>query len=438
MRTIARIGLVTALALMLAAPVMAGKSSNDRFIDVIVSVKEGDSLKSHFEKRNFAGAVAADHDLTPTHTYGTVFSGFAARVPEARLEALHNDPVVESVSLDGTAHTMQSCNAPHTDPCDGGGDDGGGQTLPWGVDRVDADANNNTGAGTHVYVIDTGIDADHGDLQANLGNGFAAVNCKGGGCDADWDDDHGHGTHVAGTVGAIDNDLDVVGVAPDVTLHAVKVLDKRGSGSFSDIIAGIDWVAGEVQNRGEVGVANMSLGGSGSKSGSCDSSGFTGDDNFHKAICNATNDGVVFAVAAGNDGADAENSTPAAYDDSVITVSATNDSDDWTSWSNWGDNAADWDNDEGQHAPVAIAAPGADILSTQAGGGTTTMSGTSMASPHVAGGAALYVTSNAQSLDYTAFTNTRDGLLAADESTDGFSNTSGNPHDEDFLDAESL
>lgn len=435
MRYLTRIGLAALMSIFVAMPVAAGsgKGPSDRFVDVIVSVDAGKALKSSFDKRSFAAAVAADHGLSPKHTYGTVLSGFAARVPEARLDALRNDPVVDSVSYDGRV-TISAPPCFVTGTCDGGG--GGGQTLPWGVDRIDAELNNNTGTGTHVYVIDTGIDADHSDLQANLGNGFAAVNCKGGGCSTNWDDDHGHGTHVAGTVGAIDNDIDVVGVAPDVTLHAVKVLDKRGSGSFSDIIAGIDWVASEVASRGAVAVANMSLGGSGSKTGQCSSSGFTGDDNFHKAICNATNGGVVFVVAAGNDGADAENSTPAAYDDAVITVSATAEGDDWPSWSNWGDNSAAWT--PHVSAPVAIAAPGVDVLSTAAGGGTTTMSGTSMASPHAAGAAALYVTSNPQSLDYSAFTNTRSGLLAADESTDGFSNTSGNPHDEDFLDAGAL
>lgn len=435
MHNFIRIGLTAALCCMVAMPAMAGKGNGNRFIDVIVSLDHGNALKSHVEKRGFAAAVAADHGLNPRHTYGTVFSGFAARVPEARLEALRNDPAVASVSLDGTVTTMQSCNAPHTPPCDDDGG-GGGQTLPWGVDRVDADLNGNTGAGTHVYVIDTGIAATHDDLQANLGNGFAVENCKGGGCSADWDDDHGHGTHVAGTVGAIDNDIDVVGIAPDVTLHAVKVLDKRGSGSFSGIIEGIDWVASEAQSLGAAVVANMSLGGSGTKTASCDNGSFTGDDNLHRAICEASAVGVVFAVAAGNDGADAEGSVPAAYDDSVITVSAANDSDDWSTWSNWGDNAAGWTANDS--APVAIAAPGVDILSTWNDGGTNTISGTSMASPHAAGGAALYITSNTQSTDFSAFTNTRSALLSSAESTDGFSNTSGNPHDEDFLDAESL
>lgn len=450
MRNIARIGLATVLACLLAAPAMAAKGPSDRFINVIVSVDPGKSLKSHAAKSSFAGAVAADHGLKPTHVYGTVFSGFAARVPEGRMNALRNDPVVQSISIDQPVHAMPRCNNPNTPPCedDGGGGGGGGdtsQTLPWGVDRVDADLNGNTGSGTHVYIIDTGIDATHADLQGNLGNGYAAVSCQDTTsgppgqrttCDNSWDDDNGHGTHVAGTVGAIDNSDFVVGVAPDVTLHAVKVLDGGGGGTFSGIIDGIDWVASEAASLGTAVVANMSLGGSGSMTGSCDNGSFTGDDNLHRAICNAAGNGVVFAVAAGNDGADAEGSVPAAYEDSVITVSATNSSDDWASFSNWGDNSASWTSHVS--APVTIAAPGVDILSTWNDGGTNTISGTSMASPHVAGGAALYITSNPQSGDFSAFTNTRSGLLSADESSDGFSNTSGNPHDEDFLDAGAL
>ncbi|MEX0916451.1 MAG: S8 family serine peptidase [Wenzhouxiangellaceae bacterium] len=425
---------------------------NDRFVDVIVSLDVEHRLQPGSANRAMAAEVARGHGVAANRTFGNVFSGFAARVPEARLNALRNDPLVASVSIDQPVWALQSCNSPNTPPCeeedDGGGDDGGSnQTVPWGVSRIGADTNGNTGAGTHVYIIDTGIDATHPDLQANLGNGFAAsdAGCQDQtsgppgsrtSCDNIWDDDNGHGSHVAGTVGAIDNDAQVVGVAPGVTLHAVKVLDGGGGGTFSGIIEGVDWVAGEAASLGTAVVANMSLGGGGSKSGSCDNGSFSGDDNLHRALCNAAAAGVVFAVAAGNEGADASGSVPAAYDDTVISVSATNSSDDWPSWSNWGDASASWT--ANVSAPVAIAAPGVDVLSTWNDGGTNTISGTSMASPHAAGGAALFITSNPQAGDFSAFTNTRAGLLGADESTDGFSNTSGNPHDEDFLDAGAL
>jgi subtilisin len=199
------------------------------------------------------------------------------------------------------------------------------------------------------------------------------------------------------------------------------------------VIAGVHWVPSETADKGVATVANMSLGGSGSKDGTCNADGFTGSDAFHEAVCNAAHEGVVFAVAAGNDGADAENSVPAAYDDAVMTTSATEEGDDWPSWSNWGDEDADWTWDGVESAPVALAAPGVDILSTQAGGGTTTLSGTSMASPHLAGSAAGYLDANSLSNDYSAFTDTRAGLLGGAEDTEAFSNTSGNPHDEPFV-----
>lgn len=315
----------------------------------------------------------------------------------------------------------------------------GSQSVPWGVDRVGAPSAHDAGRtggdpssdeGVRIYVIDTGIDAEHSDL--NVDGGHAVEECKGGDCSADYDDDHGHGTHVAGTAAALDDNADVLGVAPDARLYAVKVLSKNGRGTRSGVIAGIDWVTTETKTHGQPTVANMSLGGSGEKTAICTESGLSdGTDSYHEAICNAKNAGVVFSVAAGNSGADAQDSVPAAYDDAVITVSATTEGDDWPSWSNWGDNSAGWtDNDS---APVALAAPGADILSTRLGGGTTTKSGTSMAAPHVAGAAALFLDANPQSAGHSAFANTRSSLLSTAESTDGFSNTSGNPHAEDFL-----
>jgi subtilisin len=303
------------------------------------------------------------------------------------------------------------------------------QPVPWGVSRVGAPLAHNTGAGINVYVIDTGIDPDHRDL--NVQGGYAVERCRGGGCAAAWDDDHGHGTHVAGTIGALDNEVDVVGVAPGVNLYAVKVLAKNGSGTRSGVIAGINWVTGH--NTGVARVANMSLGGSGSKTGTCTSSGFTGSDSYHQAICTATNSGVVFAVAAGNSGANASGAVPAAYDDTVITASATNSSDNWPSWSNWGDKSGTWI--PTASAPVALAAPGVSVLSTRAGGGTTTMSGTSMASPHVAGAIALYLEAHQQGTNYSAYGNARTWLVnnAESTSTGSWTNTSGKPHSEGFL-----
>jgi subtilisin len=233
-------------------------------------------------------------------------------------------------------------------------------------------------------VIDTGIDWEHPDL-----NVVGGINCASGNpfrakCSGNGDDDHYHGTHVAGTIGAIDNGIGVVGVAPGARLWAVKVLNSQGSGYTSWIIAGIDWVAARADT---IEIANMSLGGSGYNQAEYD------------AIQGAVNKGVAFAVAAGNSDADASNFSPAAFGN-VLTVSALadfdgvpgglgsptcrNDQDDTLAdFSNWG-------------SAVDIAAPGVCILSTYPleQGEYGTISGTSMASPHAAGALALLASRN--------------------------------------------
>ena len=184
----------------------------------------------------------------------------------------------------------------------------------------------------------------------------------------------------------------------------------------------------------------MSLGGSGGKNADCD--GGTGElvggtDAFHQAICRATFKGVVVVVAAGNSGADAANHVPAAYDDTVITVSATNDADNWPSFSNWGDDTANLDGLDVTSAPVAIAAPGVSVLSTWKGGSTNTISGTSMASPHVAGAVALWLASNALvEPNFDTFTSARAALYLA--GTLGGISLGGDPHDEPVLDVSSF
>lgn len=415
----------------------ASSALGSRTVDVIVALKAEFAPGAHAANVAAAAEIAGQLGVNARFAYGSALFGFAASVPEGRLSALRNDPRVAHVDFDAPVSIPAPIWAA-APPWGGGG--GTGETMPWGVDRIDADLNANEGAGIHVYVIDTGIDLDHPDLAANIGSaGFASESCKGGSCLAAWDDDHDHGTHVAGTIGAIDNDIDVIGVASQVTLYAVKVLSKAGSGSRSGVIAGIDWVTNHVSANGLGGkaVANMSLGGSGSKTGTCTSTGFSGTDTYHQAICSSARAGVVYAVAAGNDGADAAGAVPAAYDDAVVTVSATSSSDQWESWSNWGNDTAGWTTNAS--APVAIGAPGGSILSTKRGGGTTTMSGTSMASPHVAGALALYLASNAQSAAYSAFANARAGLLAAAEDGGTFTlESTSTVHDEDFLDAGSL
>jgi subtilisin family serine protease len=266
------------------------------------------------------------------------------------------------------------------------------QTVPTGISRIFAPGNGNIdidGADDYrvdvdVAVIDTGVDFQHPDLNVVGGvNCYSWVpwssTCKSGG-----DDDHYHGTHVAGTIGALDNDMGVVGVAPGARIWAVKVLSSSGSGYSSQIVAGIDWVAA---NAGTIEVANMSLGGAGFSQAEYD------------AIQGAVNAGVAFAVAAGNDAADANNYSPGGFDN-VLSVSALADFDGApgglgasTCRADQDDTLADFSN---WGPEIDVAAPGVCILSTYPieQGEYGTISGTSMASPHAAGALALLASAN--------------------------------------------
>lgn len=303
-----------------------------------------------YVNRGVAGAVQAleaRQGFRAEHVYSAALRGFSAQLSARQIADLEDDPTVAYIEPDGEMQVIA-------------------QTLPWGIDKVDADVSS-TKAGdgigaisnVNVYVIDTGI-GSHGDLYK-----FAHVNFAGG----RNDDCHGHGTHVAGTASARDNTSDVVGVAPGAPLTGVKVLSCSGSGSTSGVIKGVDWVTA---NAAYPAVANMSLGGGVSAA-------------LDNAVTTSANSGVFYALAAGNSGADACKSSPAragaGTDNGIMTVAATDSADKEASWSNYGD-------------CVDIWAPGVSILSTKRGGGTTTMSGTSMASPHVAGGGALYRSSN--------------------------------------------
>ncbi|MFC7212896.1 S8 family peptidase [Saliphagus sp. GCM10025334] len=269
------------------------------------------------------------------------FDAVTIRVPKRAVSGLQNNPNVRYVEENGEMHALA-------------------QSTPWGIDRVDADVahdNGETGAGADIAILDTGIDSDHPDLQANLGEGRAFVSCKGGPnvCAEDWDDDNDHGTHCAGTADAVDNNEGVVGVSTEATLHAVKVLDKRGSGSFSDIAAGVEYVADKGWD-----VASLSLGAS------------SGSQTLRDAGQYAYNNGVLLVAAAGNDGPCSDCvGYPAAYPE-FIAVSATSEDDSLASFSSTG-------------SEVEIAAPGEDVNSTVPGGGYDTFSGTSMACPHVSG-----------------------------------------------------
>ena len=292
--------------------------------------------------RAHGGDIKYQYDIIP---------GIAVNMPVNALRGLQNHPKIAYIEDDIQVHAQ-------------------GEILPLGVERIDADkvwdsdentqtdTNANTGAGVKIAVLDTGIDADHPDLIANVKGGISFVSNP-----RKWDDDNGHGTHVAGTIAAMDNDIGVIGVAPDASLYGVKVLDRYGSGYLSDVIAGIDWA-----KNNNMDIITMSL------------STVTHVSTFEVACDNAYTDGVVIVAAAGNgDGVDPVN-YPAAYD-SVIAVSATNIDDSLASYSNVG-------------PQVELAAPGTNVLSTYKGGIYGTMSGTSMATPHVTGVAALVIASD--------------------------------------------
>lgn len=315
---------------------------------------------------------AQAHGARLDHIYEHALRGYAAHMSEAAAKRVAADPRVRFVVPD----RVVTADA---------------QTLPTGIDRVDAEKSTANIDGTDdrvdvdVAVIDTGIDLKHPDL-----NVVGGKNCSTG---KSYADGNGHGTHVAGTIAAKDDGNGVVGVAPGARLWAVRVLDNRGSGSMSSVVCGIDWVTStrtDANTGNDIEVANMSLGGGGSDDGDC---GYTNRDPEHQAICRSVGFGVTYTVAAGNSAVDAATQVPAAYDE-VITVSALADFNgkpgggaEATCRSDVDDTFANFSN---YGVDVDLIAPGVCIYSTYKGGGYATLSGTSMASPHVAGTAALY------------------------------------------------
>lgn len=228
------------------------------------------------------------------------------------------------------------------------------EIMPWGISKIQANTvwATTTGQGVKVAILDTGINLSHPDLAANIIGGYNAISVL-----KSANDDNGHGSHVAGIIAAVDNNIGVIGASHGVSLLAVKVLDRRGSGYISDIIEGLDWAAAQGAQ-----MVNMSLG--------------TSADilSLHEAIIRATRAGVTVVAAAGNNYGGAVD-YPGAYPE-VIAVSATDSSDRFASFSSAG-------------PAVDLAAPGASIYSTYKDGKYQTLSGTSMATPHVVGVAAL-------------------------------------------------
>lgn len=294
-----------------------------------------------------ATSLARSHRLDVVHSYQNVLRGFVARADDRALARLLADPRVEFIEEDGVVSITATQN-----------------NATWGLDRIDqrnlplsGTYVYDTGASNvHAYVIDTGIRASHSDFGGRVGSGYSAISDGRGSNDC-----NGHGTHVAGTVGGT-----TWGAAKQVRLYPVRVLDCNGSGTNSGVIAGMDWVAG---NHTKPAVANMSLGGGAS----------TATD---QAVTRMRNAGVTVVVAAGNESQNACNVSPA-RSTSAITVGSTTSTDARSSFSNYGN-------------CVNIFAPGSSITSAWHTGNTATntISGTSMAAPHVAGVAALYLADN--------------------------------------------
>ncbi|MDY7230332.1 S8 family peptidase [Hyalangium rubrum] len=304
----------------------AGQGVPDQYI---VVMKKGASLQ----------ATIATASVAPKHTY-EVINGFAAKMTKTQVEALRNDPGVEFIEQDQVVYA-----------------DVTQRNATWGLDRIDQRAlplsttyfYGTPAFGINAYIIDTGIQPNHPDFG---GRGASVFNSTG---DGNPDDCNGHGTHVAGTVGG-----QTWGVAKGVYLYGVKVLGCSGSGTYAGVIAGVDWVR---VNGTRPAVANMSLGG-----------GFS--QAVNDAVNNLANSNVFVAVAAGNSNADACGFSPASAA-SATTAAASQSNDARANYSNYG-------------GCIDVYAPGSGITSAWLNSGTNTISGTSMASPHIAGVAALY------------------------------------------------
>jgi subtilisin family serine protease len=310
----------------------------------IVVLKDNMPAAAQVDTAEVARELTLQHGGKLLHTYQSALRGFAVEMSETQVRELLAEPRVAYIEEDSLVEAI------------------GTQTgATWGLDRVDQThlplnntySYNTDGRGVHAYIIDTGVLTTHNEFSHRIGNGYDAVNPGGSATDC-----NGHGTHVAGTVGGT-----TYGVAKQVIIHPVRVLGCSGSGTNAGVIAGVDWVK---HNHLKPAVANMSLGGGASQA-------------LDTAVTNAISAGVVFAVAAGNDSGDACAKSPARTPN-AITVGSTTRTDARSSFSNYG-------------TCLDLFAPGSDITSAwhTSNSATHTISGTSMAAPHVAGAAALYL-----------------------------------------------
>ncbi len=287
------------------------------------------------------------------HHYTHVYPGVAMPLSATALDRVLASDLVDLVSPDGIVRVdIQENSTPRTQLKS--------QSTPWGIQRVGtAD-----GSGKTAWVLDTGVDLDHPDLKVDPVRSQSFATGDGTFLSNGGDDNQGHGTHVAGTIAALDNNTGVIGVAAGATVVSVKVLGGNGTGLVTDVIAGVDYVAG-LSLPGDV--ANMSLSGG-------------ANSLMDLAVQSASAAGTWYVLAAGNDRRDANLNSPArANGPFLVTVSAFRSGDRWAGFSNFG------------NPPVDFAGPGQGITSTYRNGGYRTLSGTSMAAPHLAG---LYLISN--------------------------------------------
>ena len=327
----------------------------------IIAFKEGKAKLTAEATTRQISAMMDDYNIQSSavsNRYEHSLKGFTAELDDSQLEKIKNDERVDYVEQNrivilsppeiNGSNPWWCIYFPNDPQCtDNGG--GGGQSTPYGINRIGGP----TASSGTAWVVDTGVDLDHDDLNVDTQRSTSFVSGE-----STADDGNGHGTHVAGTIAALDNNIDVIGVAPGATVVGVKVLDSGGSGSTAGVIDGIDYVAA---NASPGDVANMSLGGGVSSA-------------LDNAVANAASNGIYFAVAAGNSSKDANNSSPARVNGAnIYTISAIDNGDSFASFSNYG------------NPPVDYAAPGVDIKSLWKNNGTNTISGTSMASPHAAG-----------------------------------------------------
>ena len=358
--------LLSLLAAAMLAPTTAA-AAPDRYIVVLKDgIQNSDAVAKDHQGR---------HKLKPRSVYRHALKGYAATISSARVDTLRQDRRVDYVERDGSMRESA-------------------QSLPWGIDKIDTDrsstlAGNGWGAvkNAHAFIVDSGI-YRHSDLNVVNRVNFA------GGPDGDC---RGHGTHVAGTLAARDNAATVVGAAPGTRLTAVKVLDCEGSGSKSDTIAGVDYVTARARGTSGPDVATMSL--SGDRSQAVDD-----------AVRRSAASGVFYAVSAGNETSYACHRSPArtgaGINNGIATVASTGPSDEEAHSSNYGN-------------CVDIWAPGVRVVSTRAGGGMATKSGTSMAVPHVAGTGALFRSRNAVTPSYVEWKLKTSATVPGTKSKDG-------------------